>query len=75
MISDEDEAVRIAEWERTQQDTFDQREDRRGRANAESQCEHDCEGESRRLPKSSQCEAEMLFECVHAFPPLSCLSA
>src|ERR1700677_783667 len=65
MISHKNEVVRIAERERTQQDTFDQRESGRGRANAESQREHYCEGEGRRFPQLPKCKAEVLSERVH----------
>jgi hypothetical protein len=66
VISDQNKAVRIAEWERTQEDTFDQRKDGRGRPNPEGQREYDREGKTGRFPQLPQCEAEMLSECVHA---------
>jgi hypothetical protein len=54
MISQQDQAVRVAEWERTEKDAIDERKDRSRRSDAERQHQQHGEGEARRftqLPK------------------------
>lgn len=67
VISQQNEAFRIAEWQRTQEDTLDEREDSGGGSDAKSQSEHDGQTEARRFPQLAKCETEILCECVHAF--------
>jgi hypothetical protein len=66
VISQQNEAVRIAEWERPKEDTFDERENRGGRANTQSQDEDGGQGEARCLAQLAKCEAEILCGRVHA---------
>ena len=65
MISQQDKPVRITERERTQENAFDEREDCRGGANAQSQGEDNCQGEPRRFLQLAKCEAEILCQRVH----------
>src|SRR5271169_758181 len=67
MISEQNEAFRVAEWEWTQQDAFDQRKDRRRSSDAESQSENDGQSEARCFPQLANCEAEILRERVHTY--------
>jgi hypothetical protein len=62
VISQQNQALRIAEWERTQQDAFNEREDSRGGAYAESQSEDDCQGKAGRFSQLAKGKAEILFE-------------
>src|SRR5215472_2357872 len=58
MISQQNEAVRVAEWEWTQHDALDQRKDRRRSSDAERQSENDGQSKARCLPQLTNCEAE-----------------
>src|SRR5580658_6374193 len=69
MIAQQNQAVGIAERERTQEDTLYEREDRSGGADAESQGEDDGQSEAGCFAKLSKREAEILRERVHASSP------
>jgi hypothetical protein len=47
VVSQLNEVVRIMEWERSQEDAFDEREDGGSSANPESQGKDDCHAEAR----------------------------
>jgi len=66
VFSQQNEAVGIVEWERTQEDAFDKREDSRSGADAESQCDDHGKGEAWRFAQLAKCKAEILFDCAHA---------
>ena len=66
MISQQNQPVRIAERQRPQQDAFDEREDRRDSAHAESKSKYNRQGKTGRLQQLSNCESEIPRDCVHA---------
>jgi hypothetical protein len=69
VISQQNEAVRIAEWERPKEDSFDEREDRGGGADAQGQGEDGDEGEAECLAHLAKCEAKILCgPCAHVLP-------
>jgi hypothetical protein len=66
VISQQNEAVRIAEWERPKEDSFDEREDRGGGSDAQGQSEDGDKREAGCLAYLAKCEAEILCGRVHA---------
>ncbi len=68
VIAQQDQAVRFAKRQRTQQNPFDEREHRGDSADAQRQRECNRQAETRRFHQLSKCEAEILYERIHGPP-------
>ncbi len=69
MVPQQNETVGIAEGKRPEQNTFDEREDRGGGADAQSQGEDDRYCEAWRLAQAAKGEAEILGQHRAWIPP------
>src|SRR5262249_30172350 len=59
-VGDDDEFIGTRKWQRSQQYTFDNGEDRRGRANAEGEHEDGRDGESRAFEQMTNSDLQVM---------------